>query len=480
MTSLKNSAEQEDNNAQANPSASLGELPSNKTIMEEYRTDGTPVATKETKLTEQSSDAQIQTADGLVVQQTINEDVANSCNSMSFVATLLTLAGDKLPKRTKHTVMYSEARGAGFKVAFFKGNRKVYNSQLDMLYKDAKDKKMFAEDCYVVPLRPILEKFPSIEAYDLDGNLVKPDSPDLDMCLAVYDGQHRITVSELHPGEIDVMLELNDFDGCNPLETIKKMNSFSKNWSSTDLRTSIVGAGLSTNKLYEESENLQELYGITSKLAEYILTFKREATVKRDLVSGKDTTTYVPEHGNRGLGIFNAAMTNFKGAREVKKIEFMDAVVNTYDSVKDSEKGSFARNMKIYLGTMPEMDCKKVKELIADKDFGKLRVEISKGFKEFCSAGHTDETLLQMEADVDKAIDDYVTDLKKKNQEKVAKKPLKSGRVHEIIQHNRAVEAANRKEKLAKATENAEKASKKAQEALAVVKNLQKGFAGEC
>jgi len=264
------------------------------------------------------------------------------------------------------------------------------------------------------------------------------------------------------------------------LETIKQMNSFSKNWSGTDLRASNIGAGISTNRLYEESENLQKLHGITPKLAEYILTFKREATMKKDLVSGKDTTAYVAEHGNRGLGIINAAMTNFKSAKEVKKIEFIDAVVYTYDNVKDAEKGSFARNMKLYLGTMSETEREKVKKLITDKDFGKLKEYIQKGYNAFCAAGHTEEALTQMEDETDKTIDSYIDNLKKSNQEKAAKKPLKSGRVHEVIQHSLEIESASEKERLAKAEEDAEKAAKKAKKAQAVVEDLRKKAASEC
>ena len=439
----------------------------NNNVMEETRNS----IITETMPTEQAN-VQLPTVEGEVVQQKI-EETAQKKDS-SFVATLITLVGDKLPRKIKYVIMYSEAKKAGLKVVFLKGNREIYNTQLETLWKSAKDQKRFSNGCYVVPLRPILEAHPDIEAYDLDGNQVTLDSPEVDMCLVVYDGQHRITVCELHPGEIDAQLELNDFDGVNPLDTIKQMNSFSKNWSGTDLRVSNVGAGITANQLYEESFKLQGLYGITPKLAEYILTFQREATKKKDLVEGKDTTIYVDEHGNRGRGIFNAAMSNFNGAKEVKKIEFFDAVVYTYDSVKDSDKPSFARNMKLFLATLPEAECEKVKKFITDKDFGRLMSELNKGYTGFCSAGHTEEALTQMEADVDKAITAYITALQTKNQAKAAKKPLKSGRVHEVIQHNRTVEATIANEKLAKATEKAQKASQKAQEAMAVVDNLKK------
>ena len=431
---------------------SSAQINSNNCInMEEKRTDGQSVNT-ETMQTGQANNVQLPSAEGVVVQQE-NEETAQE---PSFVTNLITLMGDKLPRKFKYVIMYNEAKKAGLKVVFLKGNREIYNTQLETLFKSAKAQKHFSNGCYVVPLRPILEEYPDIEAYDLDGNQVTLDSPEVDMCLVVYDGQHRIAVCELHPDEIDVQLELNDFDGVNPLETIKMMNSFSKNWSGTDLRVSNVGAGITANQLYEESEKLQDLYGITPKLAEYVLTFQREATKKKDLVEGKDTTIYVTEHGNRGRGIFNAAMTNFNGAKEVKKIEFFDAVVYTYDNVKDSDKPSFARNMKLFLGTLSESECEKVKKLITDKDFGKLMSELNKGYTGFCSAGHTEEALAQMEADVDKAITTYITALQTKNQEKAAKKPLKSGRVHELIQHNRTVEATIANQKLAKASQKAQ------------------------
>lgn len=454
MTEIINNSPEQENNAQINSSIN----------MEETRTDGQQAVTTESMPTEQAN-VKLPTAEGEVDQQ-----IEETAQEPSFVATLLSLVGDKLPKKMKFAIMYSEAKKAGLKVVFLKGNREIYNAQLVALWKSAKGQKHFSNGCYVVPLRPIQEAFPGIEVYDLDGNQVTLDSPDVDMCLVVYDGQHRIAVCELHPGEIDVLLELNEFDGCNPLDTIKNMNSLSKNWSGTDLRVSNVGAGISTNKLYEESENLQDRYGITSKLAEYVLTFQREATKKKDLVEGKDTTIYVDEHGNRGRGIFNAAMTSFNGAKEVKKIEFFDAVVSTYVSVKDVEKPTFARNMKLFMGTMAEPMREKVKKLITDKDYGTLKSEINKGYTDFCSAGHTEETLLQMEADVDKAIADYVTDLQKKNQEKAARKPLKSGSVHEVIRHKRAVETKIANEKSAKA----KKASLEDQEAQVVVDNLKK------
>ena len=51
MTEKQNSPEQEINNAQPNPSASLGKLSSNKDSMKKVRTDGAPVTKPLSRLT---------------------------------------------------------------------------------------------------------------------------------------------------------------------------------------------------------------------------------------------------------------------------------------------------------------------------------------------------------------------------------------------------------------------------------------------
>ena len=169
----------------------------------------------------------------------------------STVAVLLTCLGDKIPKTTRKVCMsYLEAKNAGLKICFFKFNREVNNCHIQALYKNLKNSKRFTRSCYVVPLRPILESFKDIEVYDLDGNQITLDTPDIELYLAVYDGQHRLTVCELHYGEVDVELELNEFDGREPLSVIKDMNFCSRNWNGQDLRDSNVAAGISTNQLY--------------------------------------------------------------------------------------------------------------------------------------------------------------------------------------------------------------------------------------
>ena len=265
--------------------------------------------------------------DTTVNRTELTTEVNNDAEQMdvSTAVVLLTLLGDKLTKRVvKYSISYLEAKAAGLKVAFFKANRDVNRNHIVTLWKSVKDSKKFVNGCYVVPLRPILEKFNNIEVEDLNGNQITLDTPDLDMYVAVYDGQHRISACEFHPGEVDVDLDLNEFDGIDPLKVIKDMNFYSRNWNGQDLRDSNVNSGISTNRLYKEAKILQERYRITPKLAEFINTFVLDATKKRDLIEGRDTTMYNEDNAKRGVGIFEAYLVNFNGDRVAKKIELIE------------------------------------------------------------------------------------------------------------------------------------------------------------
>ena len=384
----------------------------------------------------------------------------------STVAVLLACLGDKIPKTTRKVCMsYLEAKNAGLKICFFKFNREVSNSHIQALYKSVKDSKRFTRSCYVVPLLPILESFKDIEVYDLDGNQITLDTPDIELYLIVYDGQHRLTVCELHYGEVDVELELNEFDGRDPLSVIKDMNFCSRNWNGQDLRDSNVAAGISTNQLYKEAKILQERYGITNKAAECALTFVYNTTWIPDLIAGRDTTKYNEDNASRGKGILNACMMNFDACKEARKIELLYAVIHTYTNTPDKEKGVFGRNMKLLIGTMPADDRETVKRFITEKNFGQLNTFVKDSYKAFLKLGHSDEELTQMESELDGRIATYIEKVDEENRKKVAKKPLKSGRVSDVINQAKAVKSRIDKEELENAESAAEEALKKAQEA---------------
>lgn len=380
----------------------------------------------------------------------------------STVAVLLGQLGEKLPKKVvKYSVSYREAKSAGLKVAFLKENRNLNSNHISKLWDSVKSSNKFANGCYVVPLRPILEKYGDIEAYGINVKQITLDTPDLDMYLAVYDGQHRITVCELSENKIDVELELNEFDGSKPLEVIKNMNFYSRNWNGQDLRDSIVKTGASNSKLFEEAKILTERYSITQKLAEYILTFVSDATKKRDLIDGKDTTTYNEDNAKRGKDIFEAYIAKFNGDKVAKKIELMHAVVHTYNSLTDADKPAFARTMKLYMGNLKEDKLKIIKDFIVNKNFGELNKTIKDGYDAFCNLGYSTEKLKQMETEIDRGISTYIDKVDAANKENTDKKLLKSGRVNEVIAHYQNVKSASSKAKLDKVNTIANEACRK-------------------
>ena len=399
-----------------------------------------------------------------------NESATDANNQVetieaSTVAVLLACLGDKIPKIIRKVCMsYFEAKKAGLKICFFKFNREVNNCHVQALYKSVKESKQFTQSCYVVPLQPILESFKEIEVYDLDGKQITLDTPDIELYIVVYNGQHRLTVCELHP-EVDVELELNEFNGMHPLKTIKLMNSNNRNWNGLDLRDSNVNAGLTTNELYGEAKILQERYGITNKAAECALTFVLNTTRISDLIAGRDTTKFNEDNANRGKGILNACMMNFAACKEAKKIELLYAIIHTHINTPDKEKGVFGRNMKLLMGTMSADDRETVKRFITEKNFGQLNTFVKDSYKAFLELGHSEEELAQMETELDERITTYIEKVDEENREKVAKKPLKSGRVSDVINQAKAIQYEIDKENLATAELVAKEASMKAQEA---------------
>ena len=139
------------------------------------------------------------------------------------------------------------------------------------------------------------------------------------------------------------------------------------------------------------------------------------------------------------------------------------------------KKGSFALNMKLYLGTMSKEKRKEIKDLITSKDYGELKRVIKEGHSDFCNAGHTEET----EGAVNDGIAAYIKELEKASLEKASKKPLKSGRVYEVIKQDLTVKNTRADERLAKAKAKAEKSSRKAKEDQAVVESLQNGLSDD-
>ena len=125
-------------------------------------------------------------------------------------------------------------------------------------------------------------------------------------------------------------------------------------------------------------------------------------------------------------------MANFKGVKELKKIEIVDAIVTAYKNVDDDKKGDFAIDMKVFIGSMEKSLRDNVIRFITEKDFGNLMSYICNEFKIFCDNKHTND-LSSMEDNVDKLVSDYVQNLKSDHDKKSKTRRLKSGRVSDIV-----------------------------------------------
>ena len=121
----------------------------------------------------------------------------------------------------------------------------------------------FSRSAIVVPVRALLEanehvidESMAVHVFDWDGNEITLDKPDLDLYVAVIDGQHRVVVCNEHP-DVDVDLEL--YESCaDVFDLIRILNTVDKNWGNEDQKHSMIKRGLSTNTLYEESEEMQK------------------------------------------------------------------------------------------------------------------------------------------------------------------------------------------------------------------------------
>ena len=162
MTETKNSPEQEIKNAQPNPSASLGDLPSSKDSMEEVVTDGALVTTEITP-TEQGSDAQ------------------------ALVDASPTKPSTELAKGTIYNLSYLMSKG--FKFGRLSINRNINEAAVKTKMKSIRVAGGVICPCLVVTARQCLKA--GLGVLRSDGTKVAKGDSDVDMILVIIDGQHR-------------------------------------------------------------------------------------------------------------------------------------------------------------------------------------------------------------------------------------------------------------------------------------------------
>lgn len=215
------------------------------------------------------------------------------------------------------------------KIVFLVGNREIYASQMNKLYNQVNSSpdKKFSNPVIVVPLETALKN--GLKAVDISGSEITLETPHLYLYLAVLDGQHRLMVALEHT-DVDLSLELIDYDG-DLMSFIEILNSMDKNWTNEDRKKTNLETGKSTNKLYTESSKMQREFGVSPKYADYLLTFKRDATKKADLIAGKDSTPFSEENAGRGYQLYKAIAYKFNDDKNIKKVEFIDAIVYVHN-----------------------------------------------------------------------------------------------------------------------------------------------------
>lgn len=387
-------------------------------------------------------------------QETLDEVPVDQNNQEKIksktLVVLLSFLVKKMLYKVHYLFSYREAIKHGLKIAFLIGNREVYSSQIDKLYNElgSNSDKKFSNPVIVVSLERALRS--GLRAVDADGKEITLDTPDLWLYVAILDGQHRLMVCLEHL-DVDLDLELIDYDG-NLMSFIQILNSMDKNWNNEDRKKSNLATGKSTNQLYIESEIIQRKFGVSPKYAEYLLTFKRDATKKKDLIAGKDSTPYNEENGKRGHQLYKSIAYKFGDDKNVKRVEFIDAIVHVHSQNGDSNNPMFTRDMKCFITMMDDTTRNKIVTQLVNKNYGDLKNTLLNDFQKFCSLHKDDMENIEKEQDM------KISEWKSQKETVAAKndivKTLKKGTPNEILANRKKVATQNALKKAKQQIEN--------------------------
>lgn len=279
----------------------------------------------------------------------------------------------------------------GIKICFIKGNRQISISQIEKLKKDLREKKSskFENPMKVVFIRSILEKneklsdSQKIHVFDINGVEITLDNPEVDKCVAILDGQHRYTVCQLDKN-IDVNMEIVPCPA-NVIGSISTLNTVSRNWNNEDRKASNLALGIYNDTgLFEKSKLVQDYLGASPKYADYLLTFKKEAFSKVDLVKGVDNSTYTPEKGERGVAILGALLHRFPdNVKEIRQIQLVDAIKYAYDMAGEKNHPTFSRDIVCCLVGLADTQVAGIVKTIQSKDYGTLNVVLKEAYESF-------------------------------------------------------------------------------------------------
>lgn len=323
--------------------------------------------------------------------------------SPELLATVLGFLKIGVKTKMRTLISYQDAK-RDIKLVYVKGNRNVYSSQIEKLWKDISGKKVkkFYRSCVVVNAKQVLENNRDIKLVDIYGNEINLETPGIEKYWAVIDGQHRLMVCMEHP-EADLDLELLDYDG-DIMELIKLFNSTDLNWRLPDYYRSNVQTGKVSNNLAKKMEEVQAVIKCSDKVAAYLLTFKKDSIKKSDCILGKDNSGYTEAKGTRGLDIAKAI--RYKFGEDTVKVEFIEAICAAYDSLEDGKHSGLTNSMIGYLADMSDSSKKTIVSKIKSSDFGMVKNTLTEGFKMYYERHKDDieEHIKEVQKKIDEAM----------------------------------------------------------------------------
>ena len=359
--------------------------------------------------------------------------------SPELLATVLGFLKKGVKTKMRTLISYQDAK-RDIQLVYVKGNRNVYSSQIEKLWKDISGKKVkkFYRSCVVVNAKQVLENNPNIKLVDIYGNEITLETPGVENCWAVIDGQHRLMACMEHP-EADLDLELLDYDG-DIMDLIKLFNSTDLNWRLPDYYKSNVETGKVSNGLSKKMEEIKKVIKCSDKVASYLPTFKKDAFKKSECIKGEDNSGYTPAKGDRGLRIAKAL--RYKFGEGTVKVELIDGIVVAYNSLEDGTRPGLADSMVGFLADMSESMKKSIVSKMSAADYGVVKNTLEEGFKKYYEAHKEDIT--EHIVEVEKVINESIP---APESTKKAEEELKDGFPGDILKQRlaKAIKAAEAK-----------------------------------
>ena len=285
----------------------------------------------------------------------------------------------------KYLYLASELKAAGYKFCFDKENREINNNHVDELLDRIKDdkSKRFMETLKVCEVRLALEQ--GRKVFDVDGNEITLDTPDLEKYVLILDGQHRWIVILENP-DYDIWVDFVETEDVGAY--IDNLNNSSKKWDGDDVKHSLRMHYSGKVPVLDVINEFKVYFGVSEKYAEIMLTRKKEQfrlNVMKQIQAGTkvfdaDKFKVDDQFIDTGWDIMYAIIHQFDKERKVRKIEFIESLYNVYEELLDDEKDSFDMNIKIFLTTMDGIVKDEILQRISSKNTQPLNSYVRKQY----------------------------------------------------------------------------------------------------